>query len=360
MPTISEGLEGLTDFSLPGVFSRSPAIRRSYSRPNSERTFANAASIACRLVGTEKLVKGSLRKSGIGFTRLEKSLLSLDLLYSCKCHIAVVPKTTEPLFPRSPGQPASLRVDALQRIQIEGGHPGWRQMRRGGNQVRKEAKGLAGARRGRDQHVPIVSGSKMQPDPGSNLHVAIQQFHPPRFDQRIVVGIDIADAVPRMVVVGVLPLAPARIVGRARKQRLYHAAVEARIPSAMVPMQVSIDDDIDPVRIDAMLRDQLGERVQVCGQLHPVPRPVIHLISTAGFDQRRVFSGFDQVTVKRQANQIALVGRHSSAPEAFWNDAEERSAVPMVHTRPHEGDTKVTHRNTGHRMRKTIRVRACG
>src|SRR5882672_8495610 len=131
MPTISEGLEGLTDFSLSGVFSRSPAIRRSYSRPNSERTFARAASIACRSPGVEKSMKGSLRKSGIGFTRLEVGLLPHDLLNSGESHIAVVPKTTEPLFPRSPAQPASLRVDALQRIQIESSHPGWRQVSRG-------------------------------------------------------------------------------------------------------------------------------------------------------------------------------------------------------------------------------------
>src|SRR5882672_8052633 len=131
-------------------------MRRSYSRPNSERTFASAASIACRLAGVEKSMKGSLRKSDIGFTRLEVGLLPLDLLNTGESHIAVVSKTTEPLFSRSPAQPASLRVDALQRIQIESGHPGRCQMSRGGYQVREKAEGFAGARSGRDQHVPIV------------------------------------------------------------------------------------------------------------------------------------------------------------------------------------------------------------
>src|SRR5262249_46871912 len=235
MPTISEGLEGLTDFSLPGVFSRSPAIRRSYSRPNSERTFARAASIACRLAGMEKSVNGSLRKSGIGFTRFEGGLLPLDLLDPCESHIAVVAEAANPLFSRSPAQPASLRVDALQWIQVEGSHPGWSQMSDGRRQVREQAEGFAGARRGGDQHIPIVAGGQMQSEPGNHFRVPIQQLHASRFDQRIVVGIDIADAVPRMAIVSVLPLAPACVVGRAWKQRPNHSAIEARIPSAMVP-----------------------------------------------------------------------------------------------------------------------------
>src|SRR5215471_4139404 len=59
MPTISEEFEGFTDFNLSAVFNRSPAIRRSYSRPNSARTFLSAASMAWRLAGIEKSVYGS-------------------------------------------------------------------------------------------------------------------------------------------------------------------------------------------------------------------------------------------------------------------------------------------------------------
>src|SRR6266404_165721 len=152
MPTISEGFEGLTDFNLSGVFNSSPAKRRSYSRPSSEPTFASAASIACRLAGVEKSVKGSLRKSSIGLTCFEDGLLPPDLLHPREGHIAVVSKTTEPVFSGSLPQQASLRVDALQRIQIEGGHPGWRQMSRRGHQVREKAERCAGAGRGSDQH----------------------------------------------------------------------------------------------------------------------------------------------------------------------------------------------------------------
>src|SRR5260221_1135919 len=161
MPTISEGLEGLTDFNLSGVFNGSPAKRRSYSRPNSEPTFASAASIACRLAGVEKSVKGSLRKSSIGLTCFEDGLLPPDLLHAREGHIAVVSKTTDPLFSRSLAQQASLRVDALEWIQIEGGHPGWRQMSRLGYQVREKSERFAAARRGRDQHVPIVARGKL-------------------------------------------------------------------------------------------------------------------------------------------------------------------------------------------------------
>src|SRR5258706_6270186 len=123
MPTICEGFDGLTDFSLPDVLRCSPSMRKSYSRPNSERTFARADSMACRFAGTEKSVYGSFRKSAIGFTRLEADMFSLGLLDAREGRFAVVSETTDPFLARGPAQPASLRVDALERVQIEGGHP---------------------------------------------------------------------------------------------------------------------------------------------------------------------------------------------------------------------------------------------
>src|SRR5260370_40124712 len=83
IPTISEGFDGLTDFSLSGVRNRSPAIDRSYSRPNSERTFARAASIDCRLAAMEKSVYGSFLKSGIShqIPAFEPHVLALYLVH---------------------------------------------------------------------------------------------------------------------------------------------------------------------------------------------------------------------------------------------------------------------------------------
>src|ERR1039457_2263659 len=61
MPTTSAGLDGLTEGSLSPVEMDSWPMRKGYSRPNSERTFLRAASMACRLAGWEKSATGSLR-----------------------------------------------------------------------------------------------------------------------------------------------------------------------------------------------------------------------------------------------------------------------------------------------------------
>src|SRR5690242_10837153 len=60
MPTTSEGREGLSDSSLAADLRRSPAIRRSYSRPNSDRTFASTVRIASAFSFRLKSVYASL------------------------------------------------------------------------------------------------------------------------------------------------------------------------------------------------------------------------------------------------------------------------------------------------------------
>src|SRR4030095_9650482 len=65
MPTICDGFAGLTELSLSPVAIHSPPIRSWYSRPNSDRTLASAASMACRFAGCEKSAVGSFRKGEI-------------------------------------------------------------------------------------------------------------------------------------------------------------------------------------------------------------------------------------------------------------------------------------------------------
>src|SRR5258708_38128511 len=112
---------------------------------------------------------------------------------------------------------------------------------------------------------------------------------------------------------------------------------------------MGIDDHIHALGIDALPGNQLGKRVEPRRQLHPLSRTAVHTVSAAGLDEDRVLSGLDDVAVESQRHEVALIRRKPLAPERPWHHAEKSSAVPMVHTRPHESDTKATQRNAGHK-----------
>src|ERR1700686_1103920 len=63
-PITSEGREGFVDFFFPVVTTFCPAIHIGYSCPNSDFTFANAASIRLRFSAFEKSINASFVNSG--------------------------------------------------------------------------------------------------------------------------------------------------------------------------------------------------------------------------------------------------------------------------------------------------------
>src|SRR5437762_2624109 len=200
MPTTSAGFDGFTDFSLSGVRRRSPAMRRSYSRPNWARTAAKAASMACKFAREEESVYGSFRNSTANC--LETGMLPFRSLDTRETDFAIVPQTAGPMFIRRFSQPARLHLDTVEWKQVEGRDPGGRQVREGRHEVGEETECLASTRCGHQEHVPIVAGRKMSPDAGDDLAlVRLDELHLSGVDQRIIIRIDIADGVARIPLV---------------------------------------------------------------------------------------------------------------------------------------------------------------
>ena len=108
------------------------------------------------------------------------------------------------------------------------------------------------------------------------------------------------------------------------------AAIDVdRIASAVIPVEVGVDDGVDCRRID---RNAFG----AFGKQHPLPAPGVVPPAAAGFDEDTLARGFDEVAVEGGGNSILLVGGDKRVPKGLRDDAEESSAIPPVDARSQE------------------------
>src|SRR5262249_43375194 len=141
-----------------------------------------------------------------------------------------------------------LAFDCLDGKEVEGHTPsnidvcpGWYEI---GN-----VAGLSRAALDDDRlHVRSVSGKNLDGDSGYNLPASAQKFHLPSFNQGIVVLADVADAVACKLPACMLPLPFLHEILCSRKRRHNSFGVEHGVPTAMVEVQVCVDDDVDVVR----------------------------------------------------------------------------------------------------------------
>ena len=132
-------------------------------------------------------------------------------------------------------------------------------MRAGRNQVGDIAGALAGGIDVYGHQLGGVPGKHFAEMPGTISGAgAFDERHLTGGDQRIVIVADIADAVAFQLSMAVLHLPTMREVARVGKCRNDLAGfVSSRVPSAMVKVQVGIDDDIDFFRANPSRLDRL-------------------------------------------------------------------------------------------------------
>ena len=120
---------------------------------------------------------------------------------------------------------------------------------------------------------------------------------------------------------------------RARKRRDNLAVLVANgVPSAVVEVQVRVDDDVDILGRHA----SRGEIVEQLGRLSvELDHSVGEFVAHACLDQDRLFAAARRVHSNQQRVQagddaVLLIGRHSARPHDLGNDAEERAAVEYI------------------------------
>src|SRR6476646_25004 len=123
------------------------------------------------------------------------------------------------------------------------------------------------------------------------------------------------------------PLAPGSKIPGIGKSGYGHAIFINSVPTAMVKMQMRIDDYINFFRLKAC-------SAQVVHKLffrkEEAFEPVRKLVSNASFDEHSLFTGADKHGIAAHADTIELVCRDLALPHGFWNDAEESAAIAHI------------------------------
>ena len=118
-------------------------------------------------------------------------------------------------------------------------------MIRGRNQIGDVARFFAAALHHHRLHIRRMPRKNLDRISRHNFRIAIQQHHLPALNQRIVIRTHIADRVALQLQPPMLPLLPLRVILRLGKCRDYLITAPNRIPSAVIKMQMCVDDNVD-------------------------------------------------------------------------------------------------------------------
>src|SRR6185369_17340728 len=116
-------------------------------------------------------------------------------------------------------------------------------------------------------------------DARDNLVTVFDESHAAGLEQGIVVGVDVGDTVAEVAQVGVLELAAAGEILRAREGGNGAVRGEHGIAAAMVPVEVAVDHDIDGFRVDAVAGDYLGKGVRDRREFGAFAAAGVHLVA---------------------------------------------------------------------------------
>src|ERR1017187_3380325 len=226
----------------------------------------------------------------------------------------------------------------------------------------KSARDLSTLLPGRSRYrAPLVPHLHIRP----RCFVVVGKYHQPLFrnrlgvelvpvvnagqratlDQRVVVVRHIADPVALVLLMRVRQFALLDVVLRPRKRGYRLAVAIVRVPSAVIEVQVRVDDDIDLVRRHASFVETLHQpslvlvdRLSLLAQLRPDAR----------FDQHGPLSVAHQQRVRSDGKHIARVGSNALFPKHLGHHAEHCSTVKLVSPVGEDRQFVVAHRQPMH------------
>ena len=123
--------------------------------------------------------------------------------------------------------------------------------------------------------------------------------------------------------------------------------------SAMIEVQMAVDDDIDIFRRDA----RCGELVeQLRGLAVDLDHAFGKLVAYAGFDQHGLRSGANYDRIQSQRDEIVALGLYLAFPQASGNDAEHAAAIKVVGPVREGGKFEIAQGHTLHGIRPSLKA----
>src|SRR5579863_7712979 len=124
---------------------------------------------------------------------------------------------------------------------------------------------------------------------------------------------------------GMLVLGLLDHVARTRERGNHFAAIGARVPAAVVKMEVRVHDHIDVFRFYAAIAkplDKMGAFESI-----DIPKLDVLFFADSGLYQDALSTGQNEEAIKFQANAIASIRLNFLLPQWLRNYAEHRSTV---------------------------------
>src|SRR6202167_1634639 len=236
-------------------------------------------------------------------------------------------KNRQPAFLHRFRNPFLLIFQRGHRIQIVTHDPRQVQMRLSRHQVREKERGLSAAAQFHALHIFGVPRPPNQFPPRRNRAIGFQQRQFVGGLNRHVVIRKITRRIALVRTPRMLEFAALHHVTRIGVRRHHFVADYARVPAAMVEMQMRIDDDIDFRHVQSVLAQAVVQKRPV--QSVNIPQLRRHFSARAGFDQNIFPAGPDQQAIQRQLDTIPRVGWRFLLPQNFRHHSEHGAAVQI-------------------------------
>src|SRR5487761_396463 len=241
-------------------------------------------------------------------------------------HHGIVRKQSQPTVIGNPRQPFLFVFERRQRIQIESHYPRQRQMRRGRHQVREKHCGLSAAFEFHALHRRRMSRRWEHAHAGNNFLLAFDQ--PPLacfFDRHIIFKQETGAVALRRLFCR-LQVFLLHEVTRFRKRRARFTIHNSRIPTAMIEMQMRVDDEVDVFR-SYSVRGKLVRKSRRTLEGINLPALLVPFVTRTRFHQIGLSRRAYKQAIHREQNPVPLVGARLLFPHRLWYHAKHRAAV---------------------------------
>ena len=268
-------------------------------------------------------------------SEMEKALQALDRVLPVSVftdirpwNLGIVSEDDQPSFGNRVFVKPVPIIDARNGIEVVSHHPGWMDVRGGWNEIADVARTLAVGFEDHSHVIRGVSRIELHGDSWRDLGIAIEDHSLSVADQRIVVVREITDAVAFMLFVRMREFTFLHVVLCARKRRRNCSITLAKcVPTAMIKVEMRVDDDIDFRRIYPCFVELLHEQHFVSVNRDGL---VGQLISDPSLNDDRLVASTHHERVESEPEAIEFVGRHFLVPQNLGHHAEHGSAIQVI------------------------------